>query len=128
VGTPQPPGIPEHPAGAPPSEATQTGTPPPAAPAEDRPSTWQPLLYLKIGLLLLVIAYAIAFVVENGQRIEIHFVFATEKVRLIWAILLLLGVGLLGGMLVSQLYRHRRRSQLAKQSGKPGDAGGDVGR
>ena len=88
------------------------------APEEDRPSTWQPMLYLKIGLLLLVIAYAIAFVAENGQRIEIHFVFATETVRLIWAILLLLGVGVIGGMLLSQLYRHRRRSKLAKQAGK----------
>jgi uncharacterized integral membrane protein len=124
VSVPQPPGIPDRPAGGAPTEGTQVGTPPtpvPArdtAPEEDRPSTWQPMLYLKIGLLLLVIAYAIAFVAENGQRIEIHFVFATETVRLIWAILLLLGVGVIGGMLLSQLYRHRRRSKLAKQPGK----------
>ena len=86
------------------------------------------MLYVKIGLLLFVIAYAIAFVVENGQRIEIDFVFTAEEVRLIWAILLLLGVGLIGGMLLSQLDRHRRRTQLAEQGRKPGDTGGDVGR
>jgi uncharacterized integral membrane protein len=120
VSTPQPPGIPDRPAGEAPPEGTQDGTPPTAAaeqapPEENRPSTWQPMLWVKIGLLLLVVAYAIAFVAENGQRIDVHFVFATERVRLIWAILLLLGVGLLGGILLSQLYRHRRRSQLAKQ-------------
>ncbi len=123
MSTPQP-GIPDRPAGEPLADATEEGTPPAPvppdgmSPEEDRPSTWQPMLWVKIGLLLLVIAYAIGFVAENGQRIEIHFVFATEKVRLIWAILLLLGVGVLGGILVSQLYRHRRRSRLAKQPGK----------
>jgi uncharacterized integral membrane protein len=120
VSTPQPPGLPEHPSSEPePSEAAQ---PADAAPGpvgeEDRPSTWQPMLYVKIGLLLLVVAYAIAFVAENGQRISVHFVFATENVRLIWAILLLLAVGLVGGILVSQLYRHRRRARLAKKSGQ----------
>jgi uncharacterized membrane protein YciS (DUF1049 family) len=108
--------------------------PPPSddAPApqaeEDRPSTWQPLLYLKIGLLLFVVAWAIAFIAENRQQVDVHFVFATETVRLIWMILLLLGVGLLGGVLLSQLYRHRRRSQLAKKSRETGDAGRDLGR
>jgi uncharacterized membrane protein YciS (DUF1049 family) len=95
---------------------------------EDRPSTWQPMLYLKIGLLLFVVAWAIAFIAENRQQVDVHFVFATETVRLIWMILLLLGVGLLGGVLLSQLYRHRRRSQLAKESRKTGDAGRDLGR
>jgi len=114
MSTPQPPGNPP--------EATQPPAPLPAAPTpaadEDGQSTWQPRLYAKIGLLLLVVAYSIAFVVENRQRIEIHFVFATETVRLIWAILLLLAVGVIGGMLLSQLYRHRRRAKLAKHSGK----------
>jgi uncharacterized membrane protein YciS (DUF1049 family) len=124
VSTPQPPGVPDRPAGEAPPGGTQVGTTPTSVPAEeappeeDRPSTWQPMLWVKIGLLLLVTAYAIAFVAENGQRIDVHFVFATERVRLIWAILLLLGVGLLGGILLSQLYRHRRRSRLAKQPRK----------
>ncbi len=124
MSAPQPPGIPDSPAGEAPPEETRLGTPATTATAgdaaqeEDRPSTWQPMLWVKIGLLLLVVAYAIAFVAENGQRIDVHFVFTTERVRLIWAILLLLGVGLLGGILLSQLYRHRRRSQLAKQPRK----------
>ena len=85
------------------------------------------MLYLKIGLLLFVIGYSIAFVVQNTDQIKIDFVFATAKVRLIWTILLLLAIGLIGGVLLSQLYRHRRRAQLLKQSGKSGGSRSDVG-
>ena len=128
MSTPQPPGVPNPP----PTPAAPSLTPPVPEPdakpesKEDRPSTWQPLLYLKIGLLLLAIAYSIAFVVENSKEINIHFVFATAKVRLIWQILLLLAIGVVGGILLSQLYRHRRRVQLAKKAGKPRDTGSHV--
>ena len=138
MSTPQPPGIPDEPKApappppaAPPAAAAPPVSPPPApspAEEEDRPSTWQPLLYAKIVVLLLVIAYAIGFVVQNTDEIRIDFVFATAKVRLIWTILLLLAIGLVGGILLSQLYRHRRRVQLAKKSGKPGDSRADLRR
>ena len=103
-----------------PEQAPSTGAapiPPEPAAEEDRASAWQPGLYLKIGLLLAAVGYSIAFVVENSTQITIHFIFGTAKVRLVWEILLLLGVGILGGILFSQLYRHRRRAQLAKKSG-----------
>ncbi len=114
-----------------PPETPDRTTSPAAPPAEqearhDQPSTWQPLLYLKITLLLLVIGYSAVFVVKNSREIRVHFVFATAKVRLIWEILLLLAIGIVGGVLLSQLYRHRRRSQLAKKSRKAGDARADV--
>jgi uncharacterized integral membrane protein len=95
---------------------------------EDRASTWQPWLYVKIGLLVFAVIWATAFVVENSKRVNVHFVFATANVHLIWMILLCLDVGLLAGMLVSQLYRHRRRAQLAKKSRKPADSGAAVRR
>ena len=98
----------------------------PFFPEEDHPSTWQPMLYAKIALLLLVLAYVIAFVVQNTDQIRIDFVFATTKVRLIWTMLLLLGIGLVGGILLSQLYRHRRRANLAQKSGKSRDSRSDV--
>jgi uncharacterized integral membrane protein len=128
VSTPQPPGIPDPPPtpSSPPPETAppKPATPHPPAPAEeeDRPSTWQPLLYIKIAALLLVIAYSIAFVVQNTEKIPIDFVFWTANVRLIWEILLLLVIGLVGGILLSQLYRHRRRANLAKKSGKSRDS------
>jgi uncharacterized integral membrane protein len=129
VSTPQPPGIPDSPSGVPSVEATDVETPPAVPPShEDRASTWQPALYLKLGVLLFAIGWGIAFVVENSKEINVHFVFATANVHLIWAMLLLFGVGLVGGVLLSQLYRHRRRSQLAQKARKPRNARGDVGR
>ncbi len=129
MSTPQPPGTPDPPP-ATATTPTAAAPPPPAKPApsgQDHPSTWQPLLYLKIGSLLFAIGYSIAFVVQNTEQIPVDFVFWTARVRLIWEILLLLALGLVGGVLLSQLYRHRRRAKVTKKSGKPGDAGADVG-
>jgi uncharacterized integral membrane protein len=70
--------------------------------------------YTKLGAFLFVVAYAIAFIVGNDKSISVDFVFATARVSLIWTILLLLGVGLAGGALLSQLYRHRRGEQSRK--------------
>jgi uncharacterized integral membrane protein len=136
VSTPQPPGIPDGPKpstpappAAPPEAAAPSVSPPPAPSAaeeERRPSNWQPLLWARLVVLLLVIAYAISFVVQNTDQIRIDFVFSTAKVRLIWTMLLLLAIGLVGGILLSQLYRHRRRASLAKKSGKSRHSGPDV--
>jgi len=115
--TPEPPAPPEQPSETE-LERSTAATPAPQVPPvedEDRPSTFQPWLYIKIGLLLLVIAYAIAFVVKNTRKIKIDFVFKDANVRVIWTILLLLAIGVISGMLISQLYRHRRRAKLAKQ-------------
>jgi uncharacterized integral membrane protein len=132
VSTPQPPGNsePSAPSIPPAAAPSSTVSAPPGDPVqkEDRASTWQPWLYVKIGLLVFAVIWATAFVVENSKRVNVHFVFATANVHLIWMILLCLGVGLLAGMLVSQLYRHRRRAQLAKKSRKPGDSGAAVRR
>ena len=70
---------------------------------------WQPRLYLRLIVLGLLVAYAIAFVLENRTQVEVHFVLWTAHVSLVWVILLALGVGLLGGILLAQLERRRRR-------------------
>jgi uncharacterized integral membrane protein len=70
---------------------------------------WQPRLYLWLILLGVLVAYAIAFVLENRKQVNVHFVVATASVSLVWLILLALGVGLLGGILLAQLERRRRR-------------------
>ena len=79
-----------------------------AASEEGRLRQW-PRLYAKLLLLLATIAYAVAFVLENRKQIHLHFVFGTARVSLIWLILLSIGLGMLGGVLFSQLYRRRRR-------------------
>ena len=70
---------------------------------------WQPRLYLRLIVLGLLVAFAIAFILENRKQVNVHFVLATAGVSLVWLILLALGVGLLGGILLAQLERRRRR-------------------
>jgi uncharacterized integral membrane protein len=128
MSTPQSPSGPEQPLGATVEEPTAAAPPAPRAEAEPepqrrpveegRPSEWQPWLYTKIALLLIVIAWAIAFVVKNTRQIKIDFVFTDASVRVIWTILLLLALGLVSGVLLSQLYGHRRRAKVAKKSRK----------
>jgi uncharacterized integral membrane protein len=115
MSTPQPPGAPE------PLPQVET-----SLPEEDTPSTWQPWLYIRLALVGLAIVYVVAFIVKNSDRIKIDFVFADTDVHLIWALLLVLGLGILFGVLLSQLYRHRRRSQLVKRSRKRADARANV--
>jgi uncharacterized integral membrane protein len=72
---------------------------------------WQPRLYLRLIVLGLLVAYAIAFVLENRKQVSVHFVLATARVSLVWLILLALGVGVIAGILLGQLERRRRRSR-----------------
>jgi len=71
--------------------------------------TVQPRLWIFLGLLALVIAYLIAFALKNNKEAEVDFVFWTASTSRVWVILVSLGIGLLGGVLLSQLYRHRQR-------------------
>jgi uncharacterized integral membrane protein len=89
-----------------------------SAPAEDESAAgqdedfgrqWQPHLYLRLIVVGLLLAYGIAFVLENNKHVHVHFVLATAQVSLIWLVLLSVALGLLLGVLISQLYRRRRR-------------------
>jgi uncharacterized integral membrane protein len=75
---------------------------------------WQPKLYARLAALILLAAYAIAFVLENRKAVSLHFVFATANVSLVWLILLSLAVGFVVGILLSQLERRRRRRRTAQ--------------
>ena len=75
---------------------------------------WQPKLYARLVALVLLAAYAIAFVLENRKSVKLHFVLVTASVSLVWLILLSLAVGFLVGILLSQLERRRRRRRAAK--------------
>jgi uncharacterized integral membrane protein len=66
-------------------------------------------LIAKLILLVALVAYLIAFVLENRKQVSVHFVFASSRVSLIWLILLSIAIGVLGGAVVSQLNRRRRR-------------------
>ena len=79
--------------------------------------TWQPKLWLVLVILALIAAYLVAFVAENTKQVSVHFVFTTARISLIWALLLSLAIGLLAGLLLSQVYRRRRRRAKAPPAG-----------
>jgi uncharacterized integral membrane protein len=70
---------------------------------------WQPRLYAILVGLALIVAYVIGFIVANSDHVSVNFIFFDARTSLIWVILLCLAIGLLAGVLLSQLYRRRNR-------------------
>jgi len=71
--------------------------------------TFQPKLWATVAALVLIAAYIVAFVAKNDAKVQVHFVLFTTHTSVIWLILLSLAIGIVGGLLLSQLYRRRRR-------------------
>ena len=72
---------------------------------------FQPRLWLIVLGLALIAAYVVAFIAENNKSVRVHFVFYTAHTSVIWLILLSLAIGLVGGVLISQLERRRGRNK-----------------
>ena len=85
----------------------------PGGPIEE----WQPRLYAILIALVLIVGWLIAFIVKNDENVQLDFVLLDAHLSLIWLIILLLAIGFLGGVLTSQLYRRRRRSEGVGASG-----------
>jgi uncharacterized integral membrane protein len=81
---------------------------------EQLQENWQPRLYARLVALVVVIAYAVAFVLENRKHVSLHFIFTTARVSLVWLVLVSLALGGVGGILLAQLERRRRRRGAAK--------------
>jgi uncharacterized integral membrane protein len=79
--------------------------------------TFQPRLWVTIVALGLIVAYLIAFVAKNDAQVKVHFVFFTVTTSVIWLILLGLAIGIVVGVLLSQL--ERRRGWLARRQQEP---------
>ena len=73
--------------------------------------TFQPRLWIIVGGLALLLAYVVAFIAQNNKSVTVHFVLVSAKTSVIWLILLSLAIGLVGGLLLSQLERRRGRKQ-----------------
>ena len=80
----------------------------------DQLERFQPRLWLILVGLLAILLYLLAFISMNDKKIEIEFVFFTATVSLIWAMVLMVTFGVLGGVLLSQLYRRRRGDKARK--------------
>lgn len=75
------------------------------------PDEFQSRLWIQLGALLLGVAYVVGFVVANSDETKVSFVLFTTTTSLIWVILLSLVIGLVGGILLSQLYRRREKQK-----------------
>ncbi len=78
--------------------------------------SWQPRLWIRVGLLILIGAYLIAFIIGNDEDASVNFVLWEARTSLIWVILLSLLAGLIGGVLVSQLHRRRQAARTSDAS------------
>jgi uncharacterized integral membrane protein len=72
---------------------------------------FQPRLWAIVVGLALIVAYVVAFIVENNARVSVHFVLFTAHTSVVWLILLSVAIGLVGGLLLSQLERRRRKQR-----------------
>jgi uncharacterized integral membrane protein len=88
-------------------------------PREDFERSWQPRLWIQLGLLILIVGYLIAFVAGNDEETKIDFVVAEARTSLIWVILLSLLAGLIAGVLLSQLQRRRHARKSAASTETP---------
>jgi uncharacterized integral membrane protein len=72
------------------------------------------------GLVILAVAVlVIAFVIQNSQRVTVHFWFFTHKARLIWVVIACLVAGIVLGYLLGVPERRaRRRRKKAEKAAR----------
>ena len=89
------------------SEPTPANAPTP--PARRHRRTFQPGLWTRLLPLGVLAAYVVVFVALNTRKSKVDFVFTATRISTIFLILLPLAIGVLVGVLTSQLYRHSKR-------------------
>ena len=80
---------------------------------------YQPRLWLTVAVLGLLLAYVLYFIAANDEQVSVKFLFFDATLGLIWVILLSLGIGIAGGLLLSQLYRRRSATRRAARTPTP---------
>ena len=83
--------------------------PPPPEQKRKPRRTFQPGLWTRLVPVAVVSVYLILFVAFNTRMAKVDFVFSATRVSTIFLVLLPLGIGIVLGVLLSQLYRHSKR-------------------
>jgi uncharacterized integral membrane protein len=91
------------------SPTTEADAQPPAEEKRKPRKSFQPGLWTRLVPLGIVSAYLILFVAFNTRMAKVDFVFTSTRLSTIFLILLPLGIGIVLGVLLSQLYRHSKR-------------------
>ena len=90
------------------AETPKPAAPPPAE-KRKRGRSFQPGLWTRLVPLGVVSAYLILFIAFNTRMAKVDFVVTSTRLSTIFLILLPLGIGIVLGVLLSQLYRHSKR-------------------
>ncbi len=109
---------PEEPISEPPPEAPADTPDEPdgAVEAEHHPGrlaetreSFQPALWARLVAIGIVVVYGVLFIAFNTHTTKVSFVFVSVRVSLIFLVGLAVALGLVLGVLLSQLHRHRHR-------------------
>lgn len=76
--------------------------------------SFQPGLWLRLLPAGAAVVYLAFFIGLNTHHVKVSFVFSSTRVSLIWVVLLSGALGIVLGVLLSQLYRFRRRTKRVK--------------
>jgi uncharacterized integral membrane protein len=82
----------------------------PAADRDPRAQRKEERFPLGVILAVLLLVYAVLFVVLNSDEVKLNFVFFSTRISLVVAIVLVLGIGFTAGYLVRDV-RSRRRGK-----------------
>jgi uncharacterized integral membrane protein len=107
------------PGATPPAEPAQPAQPGLGDRLQEGRRTFQPGLWIRLTIFTAALVYLILFVVLNSHKVRVHWVFTTTRVSLIWVIVLAGLIGLVLGVLASQVRRfrsHRRHAARAAKS------------
>ena len=77
----------------------------------------------KVILLLALAVYAILLIIQNRKTVSVDFVVFTEKTRVVWLVLLSIGIGALIIWLLPRLRRRGRKSRKDPEKEPRGVAG-----
>lgn len=74
---------------------------------------------------VVVVVLMVAFVIQNSQRVTVHFWFFTHKARLIWVVLSCLAAGIVFGYVAGipgrrAMRRRKKAEKAARRSRLPG--------
>jgi uncharacterized integral membrane protein len=66
-------------------------------------------LYVAVAIAIAAVVYLILLIVENSKPVEVHYVFGTQRTRLIWLIVVSAIIGWFWGLATAYLIRRRTR-------------------
>lgn len=109
----------------PPAAPEQVAKPPASADEQKRVKlarrregarSFQPGLWIRLVPAGAAVVYLAFFIGLNTHRVKVSFVAGSTRVSLIWVVLLSGALGIVLGVLLSQLYRFRRRAAHAARA------------